>query len=390
MSHEPRADNSGLVVEMLSSAGDGLLRCIAHLFTEVANGREAPASWKTSNLSVLFKAGDCRLPEYYRPLAMLPILYKLFSKVLWSIVRDTLDSAQTVDQAGFRSKSTELSGLSSGGSAKGFNPGFNEKLRKAIHEGSSSVPNAPRSLDELVDELEKLSDFVAENSDSPLLTSSSGSRKPLFDADAKNLLNFLKPRSGSGPRKLSSYRELHSPDAADFVNEIKGLLDEGQTVILDLGNASDEIRRYFSDMLSQEIFRHQERKFVENRLDDHYIQLYFEEAHNLFPKTDNSFTGVYARFAKEGAKFHIGMVYSTQSPSTVNKELLAQTENFVVGHISSQDEVNTLAKLQVQFDGLQQDILNARTPGYMRMLTFSHRFVVPVQVNKFEAVMGAP
>jgi hypothetical protein len=54
--------------------------------------------------------------------------------------------------------------------------------------------------------------------------------------------------------------------------------------------------------------------------------------------------------------------------------------------MSSQDEANTIGKLQVQFDGLQQDILRTRTPGYMRMLTFSNRFVIPVQVNKFEAV----
>ncbi len=54
--------------------------------------------------------------------------------------------------------------------------------------------------------------------------------------------------------------------------------------------------------------------------------------------------------------------------------------------MSSQDEANALAKLQIQFDGLQQDILHTRTPGYMRMLTFSHRFIIPVQINKFEAV----
>ena len=77
------------------------------------------------------------------------------------------------------------------------------------------------------------------------------------------------------------------------------------------------------------------------------------------------------------------MVYSTQSPSTISRELLAQTENFFVAHMSSQDEANTIGKLQVQFDGLQQDILRTRTPGYMRMLTFSNRFVIPVQVNKF-------
>ena len=158
------------------------------------------------------------------------------------------------------------------------------------------------------------------------------------------------------------------------------------TVILDLGNADDRIRRYFSDLLSKKVFSHQEKKFTSNNLNNHFIQLYFEEAHNLFPRDEKDFTGVYARFAKEGAKFHIGMVYSTQSPSTISKELLAQTENFFVAHLSSQDEANAIGKLQVQYDGLQQDILRTRTPGYMRMLTFSNRFVIPVQVNKFEAI----
>ena len=134
------------------------------------------------------------------------------------------------------------------------------------------------------------------------------------------------------------------------------------------------------------MFSHQEIKFTSNTLGGHFIQLYFEEAHNLFPRDTKDLTGVYARFAKEGAKFHIGMVYSTQSPSTINKELLAQTENFFAAHMSSQDETNVLAKLQVQYEGLQQDILHTRTPGYMRMITFSNRFVIPVQVNKFEAV----
>ena len=185
---------------------------------------------------------------------------------------------------------------------------------------------------------------------------------------------------------LQPYRNLHSPEAGDFLGDIVALLDQGETVILDLGNAPDHIRRYFADMLSREVFRHQEEKFVTNKLGDHYVQLYFEEAHNVFPIDNQEFTGVYTRFAKEGAKFQIGMVYSTQSPSTINKELLAQTENFFVAHMSSQSEVEVLARLQVQFDGLQQDILKTRTPGYMRMMTFSHRFIIPVQVNKFEPI----
>lgn len=159
-------------------------------------------------------------------------------------------------------------------------------------------------------------------------------------------------------------------------------------MILDLGNATDKIRRYFSDLISQSVFIHQEQKFINNNLGGKYIQLYFEEAHNLFPPNTDDHTGIYSRFAKEGAKFHIGMVYSTQSPSTISKELLAQTENFFVGHLSSSEETRALSRVQTAFNGVEEDIQKAKTPGYMRMLTMSHRFVVPLQANKFEVKAG--
>src|SRR3989442_4649577 len=113
------------------------------------------------------------------------------------------------------------------------------------------------------------------------------------------------------------------------------------------------------------------------------MQLYFEEAHNLFPTKEEATLDIYRRLAKEGAKYHIGMVYSTQSVTTINKDLLAQTENFFIAHISSQDEVNALAKVNVAYETMKGDILQAKTPGYVRMLTRSHRFVVSVQARKF-------
>jgi hypothetical protein len=291
-----------------------------------------------------------------------------------------------LNKAGFKANESKLKNLGlRSQNARDFDPHFNKELRDAAYSFHKIVtpPPGPRSLDELQGELEIVNKFRRENSGNPVLLSSS--RKPMFDPDDEAMLEFLDPKFGAGPKLLNSYRIYHSDKAGDFIAEILEALDKGVTVILDLGNADDEIRRYFSDMLSTAVFRHQENKFTSNSLGNHFIQLYFEEAHNLFPKDDKDFTGVYVRFAKEGAKFHVGMVYSTQSPSTINKELLAQTENFFVAHMSSQDEVNTLAKLQVAYAGLQQDILNTRTPGYMRMLTFSNRFVVPVQAYKFEA-----
>jgi hypothetical protein len=237
-------------------------------------------------------------------------------------------------------------------------------------------------LDELQAELEVMARFRREVPQDPNLMSGN---RPVFDPDMVALLDFLNPANGTGPAVLRAYIGYHAADAGNFQTEILDLLDQGRTVILDLGNATDSIRRYFSNLLSTAVFRAQENKFVSNTLGNRFVQLYFEEAHNLFPPDSKDLTGVYARFAKEGAKFHIGMVYSTQSPSTINKELLAQTENFFVGHLSSQDETKSLSRVQVAFAGVEDDILRAKTPGYMRMLTMSHRFVVPVQAFRFEA-----
>jgi hypothetical protein len=78
------------------------------------------------------------------------------------------------------------------------------------------------------------------------------------------------------------------------------------------------------------------------------------------------------------------MVYSTQSVTSISSDLLSQTENLFVVHLSSLEEVRTLAKMNIAFESLQDDILLAKTVGYVRVLTRSHRFVVSVQAKRFK------
>jgi DNA helicase HerA-like ATPase len=158
--------------------------------------------------------------------------------------------------------------------------------------------------------------------------------------------------------------------------------------ILDLGNADPQVRSYFSEQLSNELFYNQVEKFSNNRIGNHYVQLYFEEAHNLFPRDQDKRErgNIYSKIAKEGTKYHIGMVYSTQSVTSIDADLLNQTENFFVAHLSSQDEVKALSRINAAYDGIKEDILKAKTKGYIQMLTRSHRFVIPVQVRLFHPI----
>jgi len=262
-----------------------------------------------------------------------------------------------------------------------FDPKLNETAMELIFGEEKTKWLTPSSLDELVTFFGKVTD---QDRISKLPSSTKG--KNLFDADDEAMLNFFKPIStvSAGPGLLQNLRQYHDKTAGNFVQDILAELDKGLTVILDLGNANEVVMQYFSRELSKAVFAHQTDKFTNNKLGKHFIQLYFEEAHNLFGVNDtDESTKIYRRFAKEGAKYHIGMVYSTQSPTTISPDLLAQTENFFVAHLASQDDVNRLSRLNIAYESLKDDILQAKTVGYIRMLTGSHRFVVSMQALRF-------
>ena len=54
-------------------------------------------------ITVILKSGDKRLPSNYRPITVIPILYKLFARLLFKRLVGILDPEQSPDQAGFRS-----------------------------------------------------------------------------------------------------------------------------------------------------------------------------------------------------------------------------------------------------------------------------------------------
>ena len=102
MAKKKAADERGIVVEMLQEGGAFMIQLIGELFSEIFQRKAlAPESWKTSLVKVLFKKGDPKQPGNYRPITLLPILYKLFSWILCGRIRQTLEDAQRADQAGF-------------------------------------------------------------------------------------------------------------------------------------------------------------------------------------------------------------------------------------------------------------------------------------------------
>jgi DNA helicase HerA-like ATPase len=109
----------------------------------------------------------------------------------------------------------------------------------------------------------------------------------------------------------------HDPAGTNPFKEIVQHAQAGSTVFVDLSMGDERVRKALADRICSNLLASQMSKFNRNELGNSFVVLYFEEAHNLFPKSDTEVgTDVYNKLAKEGAKFHISMVYATQSMST--------------------------------------------------------------------------
>ena len=262
-----------------------------------------------------------------------------------------------------------------------FNPGFSQTVRTSAYLEvlNKPAPSVPFDFASMVLEMRVVARFAHMFRNDPSLNPHG---QHIFDSDETVMIEIL-CGNGHAIDLLRPCMPFHSPLADNFTRDILQALDESKTVIINFSSASEKLLRYFARSICTSLFHEQERKFVSNTLNNRYVQVYFEEAHNIFPPQGSTALSIYSRFAKEGAKFNIGIVYCTQSPSTVNKDLLAQTENFFIGHLSCTSETAYLSDVQVAFAGCESQILRSRTPGYMLVLTFSHRYVVPVQAHLY-------
>src|SRR5206468_4412906 len=121
-------------------------------------------------------------------------------------------------------------------------------------------------------------------------------------------------------------------------------LRAGQIVIVDLSQGEESTQRLYSERICRSIFNDCLNRFI-HAVPNNFIQFYFEEAHNLFPKKDDKdLSQIYNRLAKEGAKLSIGIIYATQEVSSISSNILKNTQNWFVAHLNNTDELKEIEK----------------------------------------------
>lgn len=216
---------------------------------------------------------------------------------------------------------------------------------------------------------------------------STGSKKEWLEDDCVAMLNMIACKNNedryiNGYKVLLAAKPYHSAEREnDVAEEVYQNLCEGKIVILDLSVGSAVLRERVSKKIASHVFNQSMDKFTQGELPPNIV-LYIEEAHNLIGR-NNDLTDTWPRIAKEGAKYHISLVYATQEVSSVHPNILANTENWFVSHLNSEKEIKELAKFY-DFADFSKSLLRSQDVGFTRVKTLSSPFVVPIQVDKFD------
>ncbi len=215
------------------------------------------------------------------------------------------------------------------------------------------------------------------------------------DEDLRALLIFLtrKSRSGgaatiSGYLKLREITKLHTETIGKaFEQEIIEELRSGRIIIIDLSQGNPGIQNLYSERICRKVFEESMDRFIANQ-PNNFIQFYFEEAHNLFPKKDDKdLSQIYNRIAKEGAKLNLGLIYATQEVSSISANILKNTQNWFIAHLNNDDETREIKKYY-DFKDFTDSLIRfsaSNDKGFVRMKTYSNPFIVPVQIDRFPA-----
>ena len=283
---------------------------------------------------------------------------------------------------------------------------FSKELRDALEQYGKSyaartLANNSVSWDDFSSAIKDLHEFILgagrasyNNFNSRYRQSHDG--KDWADDSLRGLLSILD--FVGGVNKIREVRNRHDPIVRDdYAEKIIDELINGNLVIVDQSIGAPEEVKITSERVMWELFNRQKDAFTNPKRNDQGeiirddsgnivpppdVIVYVEEAHNLLPAKDADLDSIWARCAKEGSKFRIGLVYSTQEPSSILSNILKNTDNWFVAHLNNQDETRELRKYY-DFDLFVDQILKVPDTGFVRMRCLSNPFIVPVQIKKF-------
>jgi len=135
----------------------------------------------------------------------------------------------------------------------------------------------------------------------------------------------------------------------EFLKKFLGIDSQkkkSQIIIIDLNSANDETVEIISCVLSRMIF--EKLRQAKNR-NTYPVNLVLEEAHRYISTNAGKVFGdankIFERIAKEGRKYGMFLLVSSQRPSELSRTVLSQCSNFIVHRIQNPEDLSHIRQI---------------------------------------------
>ncbi len=127
---------------------------------------------------------------------------------------------------------------------------------------------------------------------------------------------------------------------------VENLTKKSQIIIIDLNSANDEMVEVISCVLSRMIFEKLRQAKDRNIFP---VNLVLEEAHRYISIDSGKVFGdanrIFERIAKEGRKYGMFLLISSQRPSELSRTVLSQCSNFIVHRIQNPEDLSHIRQI---------------------------------------------
>lgn len=175
----------------------------------------------------------------------------------------------------------------------------------------------------------------------------------------------------------------------DFINQFIGVgnnVKKSQIATIDLNSANDEAVEVVSCVLSRMIFEKLRKAKDRNKFP---VNLVLEEAHRYISTESGKVFGdankIFERIAKEGRKYGMFLLISSQRPSELSRTVLSQCSNFIVHRIQNPEDLSHIRQITPHIS----DTILKRLPSIPTQyaLIFGHAVNLP---TTFKVNTAAP
>jgi hypothetical protein len=156
-------------------------------------------------------------------------------------------------------------------------------------------------------------------------------------------------------RALVPMTKGHSA-SSNMMRDVLENLKMGATVIIDLSGMGLDAAYNLTSFMVDELFEANQTAFVAGGNVPEVI-VFVEEAQNLLSDRQVREGNPIARLAKEGRKYNLGLVYVSQQPGAIAKEILTQTSTFFALHLLSKMDIKALQDINPHYEGVIADFV---------------------------------